>query len=268
MTMLGSFQTWSSLSVLLTAWTYSGCAGAGQQTETAATANTVANAVERTEASAEALPTSSLETSFVRPDGSRLELVDLRGKKAVVLLFTRGFRGEFACYFCGQQTRDYKDSYARFVAAGAEVLLVLPGATDAQGFLRTVGEGDALPAESEFTVPYPVVLDPDYSACHTFEVPVGDPASETPFPIEQPATIVIGRDGKLLAAFHGKDPSDRPSAEDVLAVLGAGPAREVKSESPVVPGAHPTLAWSSFEEGLALARSSQRPILLEFYADW
>ena len=224
--------------------------------------------MEKTEANAEALP-SSPETTFVRPDGSRLQLADLRGKKAVVILFTRGFRGQFACYFCGQQIRDYKQNYASFVAAGAEVLLVLPGATDAQGFLRMVGEGDALPPGSAFTVPYPIVLDPDYSACHAFEVPIEDPAGETPFPVDQPATIVIGKDGKLLAAFHGKEPSDRPSAEDVLAVLGVGPVvREAKTEPSVVPGAQPTLAWSSFEEGLALARSSKRPILLDFYADW
>src|SRR5262245_34574563 len=108
--------------------------------------------------------------TFKRSDGSALELSAYRDKKVVVLLFMRGFTGEFACTFCDSQTRDYKRLYDQFKAEQAEVLMVLPGTTDVRGYLRTIGLNDQEKPDPEFSVPFPVLLDADFAACKAFDV--------------------------------------------------------------------------------------------------
>src|SRR6185503_14095902 len=65
-----------------------------------------------------------------------ISLKDYRGRQAVVLLFMRGYSEGRACYYCGEQTREYKERYKDFTAAGAEVLMVLPLAKDIPGYVR------------------------------------------------------------------------------------------------------------------------------------
>jgi len=215
-----------------------------------------------------ALPTAQeglLEAAFTDADGKTVRLSDYRGKQSVVLLFMRGFSGEFACYYCGLQTKEYKTRYEDLKSAGAEVLVILPGTTDAQAYLEKVGTADEDEPDPKFQVPYPILLDTDYSACRVFNVAF-DPTFNGAFPVDEPATIVIGKDGMVLYEYHGKNPSDRAKIEDVLEVVKTGKAKKAGSqgdEKAVV-----TLAWVSYEDGLKRAKEERKPLLLDFYADW
>ncbi len=204
------------------------------------------------------------DAALTTADGKTVHLSDYRGNKAVVLLFMRGFTGEFACYHCGNQTRAYKAAYEKLEAAGAEVLMVLPGATDVAGFLKKVGENDEEHPDPAFQVPFPVLLDGDFSACRAFVVEV-DLAAQG-FPVSKPATIVIGKDGSVLYAYHGKNPSDRPAVDQVLSVLGGGAPAAAK-EGPKAP-TKASLPWMTYDEGMKAAKEQKKPVLIDFYADW
>jgi peroxiredoxin len=197
--------------------------------------------------------------------GGKVALQDYRGKQAVVLLFMRGFNKGMACYYCGEQTRAYRSKYAELHAAGAEVLMILPLADDIAGYVKKIGEG-CTPPEPQLALPFPVVIDADGSACAAFHVPTKKPSGPDPFPVSSPATIVIGKDGKILFEQHGDDPSDRPDVARVLELLrtgavSAGPARPAAA-------AGPARAWSPYEDGMRAAKSARKPILLEFHAVW
>lgn len=212
--------------------------------------------------------TSAADAVFTAADGRTVRLSDYQGKQPVVLLFMRGFTGEFACYYCGVQTREYAARYAELKQAGAEVLVVLPGAADAAGYLRKVGAADEAHPDPGFTVPFPVVSDPDFAACRTFHVPARA-ARGGGFPVNQPATIVIGKDGSILYEHHGKDPSDRAPVDAVLAALrGVAAPPPAPGAAPESEPSRPTLDWVTYEAGMKAARERHRPVLLEFYADW
>ncbi len=207
-------------------------------------------------------PDAALKTA----DGKTVHVSDYRGKKAVVLLFMRGFTGEFACFYCGNQTRAYKEAYEKLTAAGAEVLMVLPGATDVAGFLKKGGENDQEHPDPAFQVPFPVLLDGDFSACSAFMVEA-DLAAQG-FPVSKPATIVIGKDGSVLYAYHGKNPSDRPTVDQVLAVLTGAAAPAPEAKPPDKATAKPSLPWMSYDEGMKAAKEQKKPVSIDFYADW
>jgi peroxiredoxin len=210
-----------------------------------------------------------LDVAFAAPDGKVVHLSDYRGKRSVVLLVQRGYADGYACFYCSKQTNEYKDSYARLQAADAEVLMVLPGSRDADGYLKAVGQMSDDHSAPSFLVPFPVLGDLDFAACKALLVPHEDAAEG--FPVSQPATFVVSKDGAVLLAYHGKDPSDRPTVDAVLAVLRAGkPVEPSTLAAPAAASApaRPTLAWVPFDEGMRAAREQKRPVLLEFYADW
>ncbi len=211
-----------------------------------------------------------VDATFTKDDGTKIRLSDWRGKKAVVLLFMRGFTGEFACYYCGQQTDAYRARYGDLRAAGVEVLMVLPGAKTTLGFLDKVKEIVGVDAAAKYEVPFPIVLDTDFSACKAFGVEVASPVPEMGFPVDEPATIVVAKDGTVLSAYHGKNPSDRPKPDAVLKLLGAAvaPTKEVAEKAPAPADARSSIAWKDYAAGAAEARAQRRPLFLEFYADW
>jgi peroxiredoxin len=194
----------------------------------------------------------------------KVALRDFRGKQAVVLLFMRGFAKGMTCYYCGEQTREYASRYAEIHAAGAEVLMVLPLADDIAGYVRKIGEGGK-PPDPQLALPFPVVLDKDGSACAALRVPTKKSGLD-PFPVANPATIVVGKDGKVLFERHGDDPSDRPDVAAVLQVLRTGTAAPAATKAAAAPVA--SRAWLGYEDGLRAAKAGRRPILLEFHAVW
>ena len=238
------------LAVMLAVWLT--CYGT-QKIVTAQNQNTAPNAVDAT---------------FTTQDGKTVKLSDYRGKRTVILLFMRGFTGDFSCYQCSNQTRAYKEKYEELTKAGAEVLAILPGATDAAGFLKHIGLNDECNPDPSFNAPFPVVLDTDFAACKIFDVPF-NPLAGKAFPVSQPATIVIAKDGTVLYAYHGKTPPDRPKVDDVLGVLrGKQAVATPDTALPVKPVTTSSIAWMSYDDGLKAAKSKNLPILIDFYADW
>jgi peroxiredoxin len=211
----------------------------------------------------------AVDATFTTADGKAIHLADWRGKKAVVVLFMRGFTGEYACYHCGVQTESYRTRYGDLRAAGAEVLMVLPGAKATRGYLDKVGEQAGVETPTKYDVPFPVVLDTDLSACKALGVAYASPIPEGGFPVDEPATIVVGKDGAVLYAYHGKNPSDRPKIDDVLAALTGEKAASAPSEKPSdVAAPKSVIVWKDYVAGVAEARARRRPLFLEFYADW
>jgi peroxiredoxin len=195
----------------------------------------------------------------------KVALRDFRGKQAVVLLFMRGYSKGLTCYYCGEQTRDYLAQYAAIRKAGAEVLMVLPLADDIAGYVRKIGEGNT-PPDPKLALPFPVVLDADGSACAAFHVPTKKASGLDPFPVSSPATIVIGKDGRILFEHHGDDPSDRPGAAKVLELLQTGTTAPASAKPAAAPVA--SRAWLTYDDGMREAKARRRPILLEFHAVW
>jgi peroxiredoxin len=212
------------------------------------------------------------DATFLDAAGKPVKLSDYRGKQSLVLLFMRGFTGDFACYHCSQQMNAYKNGYGHLKDNGAEVIAVLPGAKDAKGFLEKVGSVLNDPANPNFTAPFPVVLDSDYSGCRAFSITF-DPRPEAfPFPVSEPATIVLGKDGHVVYSYHGTSPPDRPTVDAILDILAHGPPRggvkpNANAAAPPPPPAS-TLPWKSYAEGMALAQAQRQPVLLDFHALW
>ncbi len=62
-------------------------------------------------------------------------------------------------------------------------------------------------------VDFPILSDPELTSVRAFAVEhVGKG-------IAKPATYVIGQDGTILYAYIGKNPTDRPPLDDVLAAV-------------------------------------------------
>lgn len=210
-----------------------------------------------------------IDATFTTAEGKTVRLADYRGKKAVVLLVMRGFTGEYACYHCGVQTEAYRARYDALRDAGAEVLMVLPAGKGVRGYLDKVGEQAAVADPTKYAVPFPVVIDADLSACKALGVACTDPPPEGAFPVNEPATIVVRKDGTVAYAYHGKNPSDRPKVDDVLAALSGGkPAAAPSGKSDDVATPKSVVAWKEYAAGAAEARAGRRPLFLEFYADW
>jgi peroxiredoxin len=212
------------------------------------------------------------ETTFVDASGHSVTLGELRGDRAAVLLFMRGFTGDFACFFCGTQLRAYREAWPKVEAAGATVVAILPGAKDVRGFLEKVGTSDDAHPDPGFALPFPVVLDPDFAACRRFGVAFDPKADPSTFPVSEPATVVVGKDGRVVFAYHGTAPPDRPEVDAILDVVahGAPKAGLKTSASAAAPPAPPpaNLPWKKYAEGMALARTDGRPVLLDFHALW
>jgi peroxiredoxin len=212
------------------------------------------------------------ETRLVDAAGHAVTLSELRGERAAVLLFLRGFKGDFACYYCGTQLRSFKEAWPRLQAAGATVVAILPGAKDVRGFLEKVGTSDDAHPDPGFTLPFPVVLDPEYAACRRFGVSFDPGADAFTFPVSEPATIVLAKDGRVAFSYHGTEPPDRPEVDAILDVVTRGAPKaglqtSVRAAAPPPPPPS-NLPWKSYAEGVALARSDGRPVLLDFHALW
>lgn len=215
---------------------------------------------------------SVVDATLTDAAGKSVKLADYRGKSSLVLLFMRGFKGDFACFYCNGQMHAFKDAYAKVKQAGAEVLAILPGATDTKGFLEKVGTSDEKHPEPDFTVPFPVLLDTGFSACRTFGVAYDPSPDAFPFPVSEPATIVVDKEGHVVFSYHGTEPPDRPTVDVVLDVLAHGAPRDgvkLAGNRPAPAPPPPSdLPWKSYADGMALARTDGRPVLLDFHALW
>ncbi len=146
--------------------------------------------------------------TFVDRTGARVALEDYRGKKNLVVIFTRGFPG-YICPLCTSYTAQVADRYPEIAAAGAEVLVVFPGSPDkVDDFLRAARE--ILEMEGEGALPFPVLLDVELRNVDLFGIR-GD--------LSKPATYVIDREGSVRYAFVGEQPHERPDVDVILREL-------------------------------------------------
>lgn len=141
-------------------------------------------------------------------DGSKVSLSQLEKNGPVVLLMLRGWVG-YQCPFCTKQVGDFITHAKEFEAAGANVLLVYPGAADmvpvkASDFVA----GKTMPSNFHF------VTDPDLKTVNLYNLRWNAP-NETAYP----STFVIDKTGMIKFAKISKEHGDRTTATDVLAEL-------------------------------------------------
>ncbi len=82
--------------------------------------------------------------------GSDVQLADYRGKKPVVLAFTRIFTEKLFCPYCYPHIKDLKERYQEFKDRGAELLMI--SSTDPVQSQEIV---------DQLSLPYPFLYDPD-----------------------------------------------------------------------------------------------------------
>ncbi len=146
--------------------------------------------------------------SFVDTKGNPVRLEDFRGKRSLVLVFTRGYPG-YLCPLCTSYTAQIAHRYGDIAVAGGEVLVVFPGSPDkVQDFVDAARE--IAEQEGEGALPFPVLLDIDLKQVAAFGIQ-GD--------LAKPSTYVIDREGKVRFAFVGDLPHERPDVETILAEL-------------------------------------------------
>ena len=61
-----------------------------------------------------------------------------------------------------------------------------------------------------FTPPFPIVLDVDLAAVRAFRIDGS---------LAKPTSLIVDESGVVRYAYVGKQPADRPSAEDLLSAL-------------------------------------------------
>ena len=142
-------------------------------------------------------------------DGEQVQLSQLLKKGPVVLVVLRGYPG-YQCPVCNAQVGQFITSAKKIKVAGANVVLVYPGASDAlkqhaSDFVR----GKTLPDN------FCLVLDPD------FEFTLGyhlrwEAKNETAYP----ATFVVDPSGKITFAKISMSHGGRASVDEVLKALG------------------------------------------------
>ena len=153
--------------------------------------------------------------TFVDSRGSTVALADYRGKKSLVLVFTRGFSG-YICPLCASYTAQIAYRYREIAAAGAEVLVVFPGSPDkVQDFIRAAKE--ITEQEGPGALPFPVLLDVSLKNVKAFGIE-GD--------LAKPSTYVIDREGVVRYAFVGSQPHERPDVATILAELKRATVKE------------------------------------------
>lgn len=173
------------------------------------------------------------ELSFTTAAGEPVDLAAYRGRRNVVLVFTRGdtarsIPGAYAgsiCLYCTSQTSRLIANYARFVAADAEVVVVFPlGSPDRAAAVRRfeaevrrdARRQDGLTVERP---PFPVVLDVGLAATDRLGLRED---------LAKPATYIIDKEGRTRFAYVGRSLADRPSVKSILDQLalvnGAGAA--------------------------------------------
>lgn len=146
--------------------------------------------------------------SFVDTRGATVSLADFKGKKSLVLVFTRGFSG-YLCPLCASYTAQIAHRYKDIAAAGAEVLVVFPGSPDkVADFVRAARE--ITEQEGPGALPFPVLLDVSLKNVKAFGIE-GD--------LAKPSTYVIDRAGAVRYAFVGSQPHERPDVATILAEL-------------------------------------------------
>lgn len=142
---------------------------------------------------------------FVDSEGNAVRLDQFRGKKNVLLVFTRGFYGQL-CPFCTTQTSRLIANYDKFTARDTEVLLVYPGSKAQLPEFKQA----SLESSGSESFPFPVLLDEDLAAVKQLGIAAH---------LAYPSTFIIDKQGQVRLSYVGSNPADRPSIKALLAQL-------------------------------------------------
>jgi peroxiredoxin len=143
-----------------------------------------------------------------RLDGQRIHLADLTKQGPVVVLMLRGWVG-YQCPICTKQVGDYLRFAKDFQTAGANVVMIYPGAVDTvQGKAEDFMTGKTIPDKFHF------VVDPDLKTVVLYDLR-WDAPNETAYP----STFVFDRKGVTRYAKISHSHGDRSTATEVLGML-------------------------------------------------
>jgi peroxiredoxin len=148
-----------------------------------------------------------LDLTFVNAEGQQVRLADLRGKKNVVLVMTRGYHLA-RCPYCTAQTSRLAANYAAFAERDAEVLVVYPGPLDHVDEFVSAVKADA----KSDALPFPLLYDEDFAGVDKLNIR---------WQLARPSTFILDKEGQLRFAYIGKDIADRPSVAAMLKQLDA-----------------------------------------------
>ena len=151
------------------------------------------------------LPESVGDLVFTNKDGSELKVADYRGKQNLILVFTEGFNG-MLCPFCKTQTSRLVANYEKFKQRNCEVIVVYPGPVDRlDDFVEAALTTEKIQVDK---VPFPIVLDKDFSATKFFAIQSRH---------AHPSTYLVDKEGNVKFAYVGQDmTADRPSIKTML----------------------------------------------------
>ena len=127
---------------------------------------------------------------------------------SVVLVVLRGFPG-YQCPICSRQVGGLVNSADAFKAAGARVVMVYPGPSEALADKAREFLGDKrLPAQ------FDLVIDPDYEFTNAYGLRWNAPR-ETAYP----AVYVVNKAGQVTFAHVSNSHGNRAKTADVLKAL-------------------------------------------------
>lgn len=146
--------------------------------------------------------------TLTRLDGKTIQLTALAKTGPVVILMLRGWVG-YQCPICNRQIGDFITHAKELEAAGANVVLIYPGAADTvQGKAEDFVTGKTLPANFHF------VTDPDLKTVNLYHLRWNAP-NETAYP----STFIVDKSGVIRFVKISQSHGDRSSAADVLAEI-------------------------------------------------
>lgn len=151
----------------------------------------------------ETVQEGKLPLVFRDRNGKKVDLADFRGRKNLVLVFTRGFDHSH-CPYCSTQTSRLIANYPHFADRDAEVLVVFPG--DAS-YVAEFVERSRAPYGANKDVPFPILLDEELKAVDQLGIRGN---------LAKPATYIVDKKGQVRYAYVGRSTADRPSVKALL----------------------------------------------------
>lgn len=144
---------------------------------------------------------------FIDAGGKLVDLSTFVGKKPVVLVFMKGFYSHGICVYCTRQTADLAQNAKGFADAGAEILVVYPGAEEhINAFVKSVREYEKSD-DPRFQLPFKVLLDVNQDVVRALKID-GD--------LAHPTSFILDKDGVCRYQYVGRSLSDRPKAATLL----------------------------------------------------
>jgi peroxiredoxin len=141
-------------------------------------------------------------------DGIAVKLSELTAKGPVVLVVLRGYPG-YQCPVCNQQAGDFLGKAGKFKDAGANVVFIYPGPSDA-----LVEKAQEFAAGKTLPTHFQLAVDPDYKFTQAYGLRWAA-AGETAYP----AAYLIDTTGKIRFAKVSRSHGERAEAAAVLDAL-------------------------------------------------